>query len=86
MALMNETLSPAHLKMDPEMQMLMARPFDFTRQMPRTDLPELFTNADYLNVGSVVNTLYKVFNVPTRHYRVTERLGPMAPTLDSLLA
>lgn len=79
-----EALSNAHLALDPMLEKTIGRPFDFARMRPRDDLPESFDIADYLTIGSVINTLYSVFKVPKSHYRGIAGTGPAAPVLYGL--
>ena len=51
---------------------------------PRDDLPEAFDIADYLTIGSVINTLYSVFKVPKSHYRTMTNGGAASPVLYGL--
>jgi hypothetical protein len=81
----NDTLSKAHLALDPERIKVMGRPFDFDRGIPRADLPEVFAASDYLGINSVVNTLYHLFGVPMERWRAVERNGPPARILKPLL-
>ncbi len=78
-------ISKAHLAVDPVLEKAVGRPFDFASLRPRSDLPEAFDIDDYLTIGSVVNTLYSVFNVPKSHYRRMGRDKQTAPVLGGLL-
>lgn len=80
-----EQLSPVHLMADPESVKTMAKPFDFTTQMPRTDLPQEFKPSDYLQIGSVINTIYSLFGVEQNLWRRVEQGGSNAPVLTSLV-
>ncbi len=60
----DEKLSPAHFEIDQYALKIMGRPFDFATASPRIDTPEKFQIADYLTIGSVVNTIYKNFGCP----------------------
>lgn len=82
----NAPLSKAHLNFDPRKFKTMGKPFDFKTFRSRADLPEVFHFEDYLTVGSVINTVYRAFGVKAEKYRTLGRNGPMAPTLDALLA
>ena len=64
----------------------MGLPFDFATLKPRPDQPETFDIKDYLTIGSVVNTVYALFDVPKAHYRSLRRDLPAAPVLHGLLA
>ena len=85
MADVSAAISKAHLAVDPALEKAVGRPFDFNTLRPRTDLPEAFDVDDYLTIGSVVNTLYSVFNVPKSHYRKMGRDKQSAPVLGGLL-
>jgi len=79
-----EAVSKAHLLLDPTLEKTIGRPFDFAAMRPRDDLPENFDIADYLTIGSVINTLYSVFKVPKSHYRGIAGSSPAAPVLYGL--
>jgi hypothetical protein len=79
-------ISKAHLAVDPVLEKTVGLPFDFNTLRPRGDLPETFDVDDYLTIGSVVNTLYSVFNVPKSHYRKMGRDKQAAPVLGGLLS
>ena len=78
-------VSRAHLAMDPVLEKVMGRPFDFKTLRARADLPNTFDIQDYLTIGSVVNTLYAMFGVPKSRYRSVGRSLPAAPVLHGLL-
>jgi uncharacterized protein (DUF1501 family) len=80
-----ETLSPAHLATDPGKLKAIGRPFDFTQCVSRTDLPATWQTGDYLGFNSVINTLYSLFKVDSKHWRLIERNGLVAPTVSALL-
>jgi hypothetical protein len=80
-----EVLSKAHAALDPDFQKLMGRPFDFSALKPRTDLPETFAETDYLNVGSVINTLFDQFGVAKNQWRTVGRDKVVVPSLKGLL-
>lgn len=82
----DENVSKAHLAIDPGLEKALGLPFDFTTMRSRADRPEDFNIADYLTIGSVVNTLYSSFNVPHRLYRRTVTDGPAASPLHTLLS
>lgn len=81
-----ETVSKAHLSVDPRIERVIGRPFDFAAMMPRTDLPATIKPEEYLTINSVVNTIYDLFDVPKNHYRILGRNLPEAPVLKGLLA
>jgi uncharacterized protein (DUF1501 family) len=78
--------SRAHLAMDPSLEKVMGRPMDFKTLRARPDQPDGFNVQDYLTIGSVVNTLYSMFGVPSSRYRSMGRNLPSAPVLRALLA
>jgi hypothetical protein len=41
---------------------------------------------DHLTIGSVINTVYSLFDVPKTHYRLLGRDLPAAPVLNGLIA
>jgi hypothetical protein len=84
--LADEVLSGAHLALDPDAVKVMGRPFDFATGLPRTDAPAAFAPADYLQIASVVNTVYALFDVPKDRWRLQERAGALAPVLQQLIA
>jgi len=85
-AISTEKLSPAHLILDKNKLKAMGRPFDFDRGISRTDLPAEYKAADYLGIGSVVNTIQSSFGVDRSHWRLTERNGVIAPVIKQLLS
>ncbi len=82
----NETLSPARLKIDPQKLNLMGRPFDFASQTVRTDLPPTVNLSDYITSASIVNTLCSLFNVDPSLWRKNGKETVNAPVLTSILA
>jgi uncharacterized protein (DUF1501 family) len=81
----DEKLSLAHKISDPDLMKTMGRPFDFRTMQCRPDLPQEFRMQDYLTIGSVINTLYSLFGVPSSYYRKAEHDLPTAPVLHGLL-
>ncbi len=82
----NSPISKAHLSVDPVLEKTVGMPFDFKTMRPRTDLPEVFDVDDYLTIGSVVNSLYALFNVPVSYHRKMGRDKQAAPVLNNLLS
>lgn len=82
----DETLSGAHLSLDPDRLKVMGRPFDFENSLSRSDLPANYHAADYLGFNSVVNTLYQLFGVPLSKWRLVERNGLVAPVIKGILS
>jgi hypothetical protein len=80
-----ESLSGAHLEKDKAKLKTMGRPFNLGSLLPSNSQPEQFHVDHYLNVASVVNTIYQNFGVSADKYRVLERNGPSAPILRALL-
>jgi hypothetical protein len=80
------TVSKAHLALDGVLEKTMGLPFDFASLMPRPDLPDAFDIKDYLTIGSIINTVYALFDVPKANYRALRRDLPAAPVLHGLLA
>ena len=78
--------SPAHIALDPRLEKAMGRPFDFKTLQPRNDRPQSFDIRDYLTIGSVVNTVYSMFDVPQERWRSIGRDLPKAPALQGLLS
>jgi hypothetical protein len=64
----------------------MGRPFDFASGQPRTDRPAAFAARDYLQIASVINTVYALFDVARDRWRLVERNGAAAPVLSTLLS
>ncbi len=81
-----ETLSGAHLELDPYQIKIMGKPFDFTTGRPRADHPGAYAASDYLHVASVINTIYSLFGVERDAWRSLERNGAPAPVLSTLIA
>jgi len=82
----HETLSPAHLTVDPQKLNLMGRPYDFATQTVRTDLPQTINLSDYITSASMVNTLCSLFNVDSSVWRKNGKETTNAPVLTSILA
>jgi hypothetical protein len=80
-----EKLSPTHKLIDPGGIKFMGKPFDFQTYRPRQDLPAVFDADNYLNMASVINTVYSLFSVPQSKWRTVKRDGPKAPVLANLL-
>ncbi|HUP57645.1 MAG TPA: DUF1501 domain-containing protein [Bdellovibrionota bacterium] len=81
-----ETLSAVHTSLDPRKLMTVGRAFDFAALKPRTAAPSTYDVADYLGIGSVINTIYASFGVPEAKWRLLGRSLPPAPVLKGLLA
>lgn len=82
----NEKPSGAHKALDPNSLKTMGRAFDFKKNEVRRDSPSFYEIGDYLTIGSVVNTLYRLFDVPTKYDRLLGREGsPVAPILNGLI-
>jgi len=79
------TVSKAHLALDGVLEKTMGLPFDFSTLKSRPDQPDAFDIKDYLTIGSVVNTVYALFDVPKSNYRSLRRDLPAAPVLHGLL-
>jgi uncharacterized protein (DUF1501 family) len=77
--------SGAHRVMDPVLEKTMGTPFDFAALRPISELPDEFDIEDHLTIGSVINTVYSLFDVPERRYRSLGRNLPAAPVLRGLL-
>lgn len=78
-----DLLSEAHLKVDPKRMNIMARPFDFTKQEAVKAYPTELDANHYLNVGSVINTLFDIAGVDKSVYRKIGN-GAAAKLLPSL--
>ena len=77
--------SGAHRAMDPALEKVMGTPFDFASLRPVTELPDEFEIEDHLTIGSVINTIYAMFDVPQTRYRSLGRNLPVAPVLHGVL-
>jgi uncharacterized protein (DUF1501 family) len=82
----DEKLSDAHLSVDSAKVKTMGRPFDFATCAPKSVMPQAYDAADYLTIGSVVNTIYSTFEVPQDRFRLLGRNGPVAPVLSGFLS
>lgn len=78
-----ERLSNAHLSIDKYKLNIMARPFDFATQSIVEAKPETFNIAHYLNVGSIINTIFDITHVDKSLYRKIGN-GTAAKILPSL--
>jgi uncharacterized protein (DUF1501 family) len=79
-----EAASPAHLALDPNLERIIGRPFDFKTMLPRADKSNSFDLRDHLTVASVINTVYSMFGVPEERWRMLGRDLPVAPLLSGL--
>jgi hypothetical protein len=70
--------SGAHRAMDPALEKTMGTPFDFAALRPISELPDEFDIEDHLTIGSVINSVYALFNVPRDRYRSLGRYSPIA--------
>ena len=77
--------SGAHRAMDPALEKTMGTPFDFAALRPISELPDEFDIEDHLTIGSVINTVYSLFDVSENRYRALGRNLPVAPVLHGLL-
>ncbi|MBY0385361.1 DUF1501 domain-containing protein [bacterium] len=80
-----ERLSKTHLLLDKDRVCMMARPFDFSTERPLDVKPEVFDQEQYLNCGSIINTLFELFSMPKDIYRRKNSGSPIYPTLKTLL-
>lgn len=78
-----ERLSEAHMAIDKQKINIVAKPFDFTKQEVVHELPKTFDPKQYMNVGSVINTIFDVTGVDKSHYRKSGN-GVAAQILPSL--
>jgi hypothetical protein len=81
----DEKLSGAHTQLDSDFLKVMGRPFDFEKYQARKDLPSTYKMNDYLNIHSVINTIYNAFDIPQNYYWKLGRNGSAAPLLKPLL-
>ncbi len=79
-------VSNAHLSIDPALEKTFGKPFDFKTMRPRDDMPDSFQITDYLTIGSAINTVYSLFDVPLEYHRETGRDLGRAPVLRRLLS
>lgn len=77
-------ISAAHRSKDPSLTKIMGRPFDFSKQAFSSELPATFNPDHYLNIGSVINTLYDAMAVPNDKWRSFARGTPKHPILSIL--
>lgn len=75
----------AHTILDPSKMKIMGRPFDMTTQRAVETKPEEFKLQNYLTAGSLVNTVYSLFNVPQTEWRDFGRSTSYAGVLTSIL-
>lgn len=76
-------VSEAHRQVDPGLQSIMGRPFDFASMQPRSDLPTTFNESEYLSIATVANTLMENYGIPSQQQF---RVGSVtAPVLKGLL-
>jgi len=80
-----EAVSASHRAIDPMLEKAIGRPFDFKTLKPRPDLPATLELTDHITIGSVVNTVYSLFDAPRHRHRLLGRNLPAAPVLEGLL-
>lgn len=81
-----QNVSPVHLELDSVLIKRMGKPFDFDSMRPSNVLPENFDMDDYLTIGSVVNSLLKMYGCDESRYWANTRNGKKARILSGLLA
>lgn len=81
----DESPSELHKTRDKDLLATMGRPFDFQTLRPYNDWPKTYRDTDFLQVGSVMNTLFEAFGLPTQIYRKLADQKTLAPVLKPLL-
>ena len=81
----SEELSPAHLALDPNRIKVVGRPYDFDTGKPVLTKPDAYKETDYISAASIINTVYSLFGVDSKHYRKVGRTGVLGPVLKHLL-
>ena len=61
------------------------KPFDFEKSTVDTRLPGEYVLDQHISIASLINTVYKLFNVDSSKALRNTRNGNAAPTLDNLL-
>jgi hypothetical protein len=79
-----QNLSKAHLEFDPELIKRMGKPFNFETMQPYEG-SEVFQVDQYLTMGSVVNTILKLYGCDESKYWSNTRNGSKAKILNGLL-
>jgi hypothetical protein len=79
-----QNLSKPHLEFDPELIKRMGKPFNFESMQPY-EAPEVFHADHYLTMGSVVNTILKLYGCDESKYWSNTRNGSKAKILAGLL-
>jgi hypothetical protein len=81
-----ETLSGAHLQLDPERLRVMARPFNFVSGTSQLDAgPEAFAIKNYLTIQSINNTILHMYGVRKEQWQTLSRFDGEAPIIPSIL-
>lgn len=76
----------AHQELDKIGVRPMGKAFDFATGSFTEDMPKTYRAADYLTINSLVNTIYSLFGVDEKYYRVNDRNGPLARIVPALLS
>jgi hypothetical protein len=75
-------VSGAHRQRNGSLDQVMGKPFDFTTQRVRRDLPDTWSEADYICMPSVTNTILDVFGVPEQdQFKLSGRPAPLLSVL-----
>ena len=77
-------ISAAHRSVDPALLKALGKPFDFSAQKVRDDLPPAYLRKDYITISSIINSIYQLFDVPESAYWKLDRNEGAAPLLNSL--
>jgi uncharacterized protein (DUF1501 family) len=81
----SETLSSAHLALDPSKLKVMGRPVDFATGRVTAEAPVEYQPQSYLTIASLVNALYELLGVDKEHYWQAARNEGTAPVLAAIL-
>lgn len=78
------SVSGAHRQKNGTLDQVMGKPFDFQAQRTRTDLPDVWREADHILMPSVTNTILDAFDVPPEEqFKVGGQPAPILSVLRS---
>lgn len=79
-------VSPLHVTRDPEQIRRFGKPFDFEKFAVENRLPSDYVLDQHISIASIINMMYKMFNIDASKALKNARNGKNAPTLNGLLS
>ncbi|MBP9706411.1 MAG: DUF1501 domain-containing protein [Oligoflexales bacterium] len=79
-------VSKIHQNLDPQVLSHIGKSYDFESGQPIDSTKDTFNPDEHITINSVINTIYRLFNVDTKHFRTNSRnAAAAAKTLDHLI-